>query len=154
MKKSKNDIVRFESPLPNVFNETSSEYDSDRVLQDGSFYLLDKKYVFTKGRLVLQLPKMGEKLEWILWVKMPANDFVRMTEEIHSVSPIINGELINPVLGYEDTDSLLVDVNFSVPNKTDLPIIQIINNHKELYNDYVNGMSLEKFKFIQEMVSS
>ena len=149
-------IVRIESPKPVLIDKNSSEYDSNNVKEYGFFYRVNKNEIYCPAKLVLYQNELNEHIEWILWVRASFDSFVRMTELANSDNNKTHliGKLISPIFSYKDTSNLEIMMEFKLKERVNLPIIEILNNHKHLYLDYSQGMSENKYLEIQNTLST
>lgn len=145
-----NPIVRIEALLPNVLDKDSDNYEAEKIKTNGHFYLVDKKEIYLQALLTIKQLELNEIVEWVLWVKMPAKSFVKMSENLSGEKHLINATLVSPILFYENTAGLEVSIKFELKEKIKLPIIKILDNHKNLFFDYKRGMEKEKYLLWQD----
>ena len=146
-------IVKLESPLPDFLDNSSETYDETRVKSNSFLHLFDKKDLYTPASLVLNQPDYNEAIEWILWVKMPFSKFLKLDTSSEEISTIL-GHLFSPVIMYDNTENLEIKLVFENKKAVKYPNVEILNNHSELYNDFVNGMPKEKYLLWQNRFKS
>lgn len=136
-------VVRIESELPLVLNKKDESYNEERVITKDFFHLVDRKDVYLQGLLAIDQIDLGEKLEWLLWVKVCAKSFIKMIDNLRGEKSMIDGELISPVLFYEDTNGLEVKLEFQLKDKPKFPKVIVLDNHDSLSSDFSNGLKKE-----------
>ena len=136
-------IVEIHALLPEFLDSGSEVYDETRVRSNSFFHLFDKKDLFTPASLILNQPDLNQSIKWTLWVKMPFSKFLEL-DTSEDISTIL-GYLFSSMGMYDNTENLEVKLIIENKKVINYPKIEILNNHSELYNDFVNGMPKEKY---------
>lgn len=115
------------------------------------FYKVNKNEFYFPGRLILFQEELDENIEWILWAKTSYDSFMEMTElfTTESEESHLFAQLLSPIFPYDNTNDLKVKMVFFLKEKVNIPKIEILKSHLELYEDFNKGMSKNKYLEIQ-----
>lgn len=142
----KNDYyVRIESPKPCFLDSDHELYEADKIVKYDYLYMYEDKFVFTPAILTINQFELKEVMEWKLWVKIPAKEFIEMTENIDKFNASITGNICSEILFYEKTKELKVKLVFELGREIEIPKIHILDNHAELFSDFISGISKDKY---------
>lgn len=141
-------VYGLEANIPDILDKKSPVYDDKRVhITDDYFYLVENKDVYMRGKLQLKQIDFDQTFNLILWVKVSARSFVEMSESIDSSKKeyTIKAQLVSDISFYSNALISEVLLSFDTKGKVKLPYIILLNDESELYYDYRNGISKDKY---------
>ena len=139
-----------ESPIPAVLREIPDDERDRRILENDSFYVLDKMHVILPGYIQVfhQSDTSASFFNWHVWVSVDARNFMSKIPLLqNNENVVISGRLESEMFFYQDVIGL--DIELLIDPKASFPVIKVVNEG-ELKKDQQSPITTER---VEELMS-
>jgi hypothetical protein len=146
--------LAFGSPVPALFFDIPESEREARVMISSDQCVIDEKYFFVLGQLLIPIVGQENPFAWLCWVSLSQENFKRASDRWHTVgreseSPYF--AWIQSALPYEQSTLNLKSSLITQP-VGERPLIVLHEADHPMYREQANGVSLTHVQSLVERV--
>lgn len=132
------------SSPPEVIKKMRTEERKMKKMHD-SLYHVEGLFFVCKASLRINVIDFRNYLTWKIWTKISESDFEPLPFDLQTnQSYYVKAKLVSPIFHYEIPPNLSVNLVFNFRNQNSLPLIEPSDECRELKQDFINGISINK----------